>query len=91
MNELFTIIFSNLKNWGEKKTNKEWMFEKNCPNILETGKQVENFSYHPKQRSIKTHSWNHFSWRQDSEDISEDVGDILMTRCQMVKTNGSLG
>lgn len=28
MNELFTIIFSNLKNWGEKRTNKEWMFEK---------------------------------------------------------------
>lgn len=31
MNELFTIIFSNLKNWGEKRTNKEWMFEKTVP------------------------------------------------------------
>lgn len=31
MNKLFTIIFSNLKNWGEKRTNKEWMFEKTVP------------------------------------------------------------
>lgn len=38
MNKLFIIIFSNLKNWGEKRINKEWMFEKNCFNILEMGK-----------------------------------------------------
>lgn len=28
MNELFIIIVSNLKNWGEKRIDKEWMFEK---------------------------------------------------------------